>query len=416
MNQIFTAPTADLVAGIVPTPQAAATGADGAGARRKKLWELPAKFHCPVIGTCFTLDELRRLARKAGIEPATSDYALHHALVQLAGEPGYAAGLLQKTLERKFAVAIRRAGACKDPLTLAAFWEAALAQGEIAAAFWAVLTHPLGDAALVQQTYGEVHMRSHLAGHARRTADQQLPVLKQRIVALETSLGRASAAARARVRTCEQHAAALWRQVQHGVRLEQALAAAERRIAELEGGAALTSLRNENAALTGALEREMRRASDAERERDGWMQLAVTRGQDRSTPNPAVAAPAPPPIAERCAPDCDALAAGDCPGPDLCGRRILYVGGRERQLAHFRALVARRNGELLHHDGGRHESGARLDALIRAADAVLCPIECVSHDACRRIKRLCKRACKPFVPLRSASLAGFADGLRAVAS
>lgn len=60
------------------------------------------------------------------------------------------------------------------------------------------------------------------------------------------------------------------------------------------------------------------------------------------------------------------------------------------------------------------ESTARLDAMIHRADAVLYPVDCVSHDACLRIKHLCKRTTKRFVPLRTASLACFLDGLREV--
>jgi hypothetical protein len=54
--------------------------------------------------------------------------------------------------------------------------------------------------------------------------------------------------------------------------------------------------------------------------------------------------------------------------------------------------------------------------MIHSADAVLCPVDCVSHDACLRIKRLCKRAAKRFVPLRSASLSAFIVGLQEVAA
>jgi len=31
-----------------------------------KLWELHHKFHCPVIGTCLHVDELRKLASGSG--------------------------------------------------------------------------------------------------------------------------------------------------------------------------------------------------------------------------------------------------------------------------------------------------------------------------------------------------------------
>ena len=40
------------------------------------------------------------------------------------------------------------------------------------------------------------------------------------------------------------------------------------------------------------------------------------------------------------------------------------------------------------------------------ADAVLFPVDCVSHDAIGTIKRTCRERQTPFIPLRSASLAG----------
>ena len=46
---------------------------------------------------------------------------------------------------------------------------------------------------------------------------------------------------------------------------------------------------------------------------------------------------------------------------------------------------------------------------------MLCPVDCVSHGACLRAKRFCKRAAKPFVPLRSAGLSSFVGGLRLIA-
>lgn len=410
-------PDAGVLAMSTPTARNAAFERNDTTGQRKKLWDLPAKFHCPIVGTCLGLDELRRLARKAGIEVGASDYALHHTLVQLAGQHGYPANLLQKALERKFAATIKRASVCANARALRDFWETALAQTDIAGGFWAVLTHPRGDAALIERVFGEVHMRSHIAGHARGAADRELPRLQQRIATLEAALAHASAAMREQIKARKRDAAEASRQAQRRARLEQALAAAQARIGELETGAALARLREQNAALAAALQQATQRLLEADRARDRAQQRApgsplAQRPPIRTSVAPTADTPA---LAARCASDCPARATNDCPGADLCGQRILYVGGRERQLAHFRALVARRNGELLHHDGGRHESSAHLDALIRAADAVLCPIECVSHDACRRIKRLCKREHKPFVPLRSASLTGFADALRVIA-
>ena len=99
---------------------------------------------------------------------------------------------------------------------------------------------------------------------------------------------------------------------------------------------------------------------------------------------------------------------------DLCGRRVAYVGGRAGIVSHFRALVERLNGHFIHHDGGIEDHEGQLGRILGQADVVLCPVDCVSHRACLRAKRFCKRTAKPFVPLRSAGLSSFVTGLHRV--
>lgn len=388
--------------------------------RRTKLWELDHRFHCLVIGTCLTIDELRRLARKAGLglDTRMTDYQLHHSFVELAGDPVVAARVTHKWLDRKFSAAIRRFGACRDASRLGSQWDEANAHGEIAGAFWALITHPRTNAELNQRVYGELHMLSHLAGHSNRSTQQQLAALKRRVAELEETHAWTAEASRLRIKELERRAEALAERAQRVEALERELVATRAQIAALENGETLAQLCADKDTFAMKLGHALMRAENAEREAGEWMQLALasaTGPQAVLGPIPVFTDGAASDLpGKHCPPQCDALEAGDCPGPDLCGRRILYVGGRERQVAHFRALVERQNGELMHHDGGRNEGTARLDALIRAADAVLCPLDCVSHDACLRIKRLCKRVAKPFVPLRSTSLAGFVEGLREV--
>jgi hypothetical protein len=45
---------------------------------------------------------------------------------------------------------------------------------------------------------------------------------------------------------------------------------------------------------------------------------------------------------------------------------------------------------------------------------VLCPIDCVSHQACLKVKALCRRRAKAFVPLRSSSATCFARAIEAL--
>jgi hypothetical protein len=63
-------------------------------------------------------------------------------------------------------------------------------------------------------------------------------------------------------------------------------------------------------------------------------------------------------------------------------------------------LAERAGAILLHHDGGIEERNGLLQGHISRADAVLFPVDCVSHTAMSLIKRLCRQSGKPFLPLR----------------
>jgi hypothetical protein len=105
------------------------------------------------------------------------------------------------------------------------------------------------------------------------------------------------------------------------------------------------------------------------------------------------------------------LGGGEDPTDDrkqqLPGVKVLYVGGRPKLVEQLKAHVTSRGGALLSHDGGVDDNSALLPGLISHADAVLFPVDCISHAAAEQVKKLCRRLAKPWAPLRSASLASF---------
>jgi len=101
---------------------------------------------------------------------------------------------------------------------------------------------------------------------------------------------------------------------------------------------------------------------------------------------------------------------------DLCGRRILLVGGLRQRIGTFKKLVESRNGRFSHHDGGMEESMERLDGLFGRADAVLFPVDCVSHAALKKVKSLCRRWGKPYVPMRRSGIGAFTEALAVYAA
>jgi hypothetical protein len=52
-----------------------------------------------------------------------------------------------------------------------------------------------------------------------------------------------------------------------------------------------------------------------------------------------------------------------------------------------------------------------LPALVSRTDCTVFPVDCISHDAMGMLKRQCRQAAKPFVPLRTSSIASLLAGL-----
>lgn len=96
----------------------------------------------------------------------------------------------------------------------------------------------------------------------------------------------------------------------------------------------------------------------------------------------------------------------------LEGRSFLYVGGRDCQVAHLRQIASSYGANLIHHDGGLREAVSRIDNVLPSVDCVFCPIDCISHDACIRVKTGCKKWEKAFVPLRNGSKSSFERALQ----
>lgn len=395
--------------------------------RRKKLWELERCYHCSVIGTCLTLAELRQIQRRLGgvIQGLDSDYDVHRAFVSAAREATPASRLIQKHLDRKYKPAIQQLGKARSTEEFGGYWDAALAAGEVAGAYWALITQPGAPGNLLDRIYGEVHMLSHLSGASIRVEMQEFNRLKRRCPELERQLADAQMIARRRLAEQQDIIGALNRRLAEALETERKLQAAETRLARLEEQTQTTQLIAEVEDLTARLIVERDRferanaAADASNQQaartvahNQWLAQQLTESrQERDLLEATLARLLDLPCADLGAAD---QASTDA-NLDLVGRCVLYVGGRPSQCAHFRALVERCNGRFLHHDGGREDARAQLWDVVQQADAVLCPLDCVSHDAMYRIKRFCERNAKSLVFLPRASLAAFNRGLNAVA-
>ncbi|MBI1424710.1 MAG: DUF2325 domain-containing protein [Gammaproteobacteria bacterium] len=387
---------------------------------RKKLWQLDGAVHCSIIGTCLSLSELHALCKKLkiSVQVTLSEYELHRAFVAVVAQRCYAAQRLHKYLDEKYRIALRRFASAQSDAELAMLWRKAMQTGELASAYWALMTHAHASPALCNRVYGEVHMLSHLAGASVRVDMQELSNLKRREKSLSAELATHAAKTRAALGDKDEAIADLRRQLARAEMDAQQLGHLRLKLAAVANDANTAKLRKQLKASQSQRDNALSRAERAEASAEQWKQLAMQNGdlhlrlEAQLSQVQAERDSLETTLEKLLNPECHACdAQATCVTRSLCGRCILYVGGRSRQCANFRELVERHDGRFIHHDGGLHDSRLQLKSILAQADAVLCPLDCVSHDAALRVKQHCKQHMKQLVFLPTSSLAAFTRGL-----
>ncbi|MEM8817811.1 MAG: DUF2325 domain-containing protein [Pseudomonadota bacterium] len=353
------------------------------------------------------MDDLRRLANRlsVAIDDDAADYEIHGYFVTESTKNGLFTRLFQKMMDERYAGAIRRVGRTRDSEELSTLWDEMRDKGHIAAAYWAFMTHGHVPASMRNKIFGEVHMLSHLAGATfRKKAVETIALRDQLQDALERAR-RNEAGLHDAIRDRDDEIASLREEI---ARLKGQVAAAEKTSFAQNGTRRRkTNLRMEKLerALVSARERA-RQAERSEKALEERMRIFTTPvGETTELARPHMSA-------DPDTPEPDSLDRSDA----LSGKVVLYIGGLNSVVDRLRTVAAEFEVDLRHHDGGLEQTPQRLDRLLPSVDCVLCPIDCVSHDACIRAKRACQRLEKPFLPLRSASQSSFRTALQQLAS
>jgi len=404
-------------------------GASDACGRRKraKLWELLDKNHCPVVGTCLPVAELRKLARRffSSVDPQ-SDYAMHVAAVSHARTRNPASEAMQRYLDGRYRLAILAFDRAQADSDVDALWRQFYERGEVASALWAAVTHKAIHARTEQRILADVHMLSHQVGAGLAADSRRLSYLEKANTALKADLERQKALQLASEGKLRQQLVQVIEECNRLQSIEVEARELRARIAYIESGQVmvemgrkLINLQSANDELTvgvrraWSLEKNLKAAHNEavglarERdqlaaERDALLRL-IERGGVFSDEGVGCENGA-------CDSDCDS-----CPMA-VEGNCVLCVGGRPSLVAQYRALAQRLGISLIHHDGGVEESLSRLPEMIHSADAVVCPTDCVSHAAYFHIKRQCKRSGKPCLLYKGSGVSGFAVALARVSA
>lgn len=396
--------------------------------QRKKIWEIEPCYKCALIGLCLNHADLKKLSRERiyDLDAGMEEYRLHSCFIHIADQENEKGRSLHKYLEKKFKANTKKYLLATSDQELLQLWQEDLAKGEVAAAWWGIISHPLISADLTAQLYGIVHMFSHQAARNWHASRLQASENKSKMHMLKEVMASDRQQYRREKKQWQKELAALRqalseqasqqkelphlrqnslaktrqeapaRQAQSRKTNEQALLTSLQE--ELAENKRLLAIAEERLAQQEQLLQENQRLQDHLNGEIALLESLFRQHEGNSS------------LCHNCADH----NTEKCPGMDLCGKTVLYVGGLHKMVPHYRQLVEQYGGRFIHHDGGREASRNLLPKMLISADAVLCPIDCISHDACTQVKKMCKRYQKPFVPMRSSGLSSLAKGLSGI--
>lgn len=96
----------------------------------------------------------------------------------------------------------------------------------------------------------------------------------------------------------------------------------------------------------------------------------------------------------------------------LAGKTVLCVGGRSRLYPIYSRLTEHIGGRLVTFHGDRNDQLKDLPRLLEKTDMIICPIDCVNHEAFFMVKFYCRFTGKPCVLLERSESTSFQNGIR----
>jgi len=379
------------------------------GSLRKKLWDLPSKLHCPVVGSCIHLSTLRQLVNKLFTDgDKVDDYNIHVGVIHECRSRSLLANELHKLLEKCHASAIQTFRAAKTKLAVAQLWEQALTEGsDIQGAFWAACTHARCDEELHDVLYKDMHMLQHQMGVATQADIRQLNTLTQENAVLTRELARIQERITRQMHEKTLEIEKLKCSLQEATTrnigkdweigcLNSKLDHLQSSVTELESRKRLTEI---NKILEDKIQAQQEQIADLKRSILSLEQKHIAARALKSAGR-----------------DTEDVAEPNASSnkTTLQEKAILCVGGRTSNIPNYRHVIESTGAKFVYHDGGLENNSRLLEASLAAADLVICQAGCISHNAYWRVKDHCKRTGKQCLFVENPSASSLIKGLEQI--
>lgn len=390
---------------------------------RRKLWTMTCEALFQNFAASLTPDFIAKLCRRYHYplpDANHSNLALYHLAHEHCHRDSPFSRHVQRYLNRRYEAMISLI-AQLSPSDVRARVAGMLAEEQaqspslLPGMMWAVCSDPRQEVRPIEQFFiEELHLRSHclllaqFRGQVQATGDSAAAdaageTLAQTLKQFETERDdlRQDVQSLRRANTRVKQANArlqddLNDMKQHCAQLEKQL---RTQAAQVSQGVRLRDVRK--------LQYEVTRLSDALREKElEAARLAVTVASCEGAPP------------RNDPPGDEALATGsslsEWPAFDLHGKRVALIGGLTKASGHYEQAISDLGGLCMRYEGSANQGHKKLARIIRQADVVFCPVDCVSHSTASAAKKLCRSLAKPCHFLRSSGISHVREKLREV--
>ena len=385
------------------------------------IWEIESHFRCPVVGAVLSVEKHRTILKKCGYDvKKLKPYEYHQQLMAKLTDQNNVSIKVNNFLRSQAQKHMKRIAGLGEA-DIRALWDEQKHTGNVGPLMFAIVSHEAAGPELLHDIYGEVHMLAHanmtkvfhVQGELVKTKDlldREKRLSRQKQDDLK-NLGKIRKTEKKRLAELELEN----RRLKNRLALEQkqtltektfkpVVSRLEERVGELE-----KEVREQEEGIR-IRERDKRRlqielfsAKDENRILQKEMREMVDNFSSFTLPHEpekedAVC------LSGNCSKEC-------CAGYQLCAKRVFMVGGITKMKPFYKDLVEKAGGKFDYHDGYLKNAATNLEARVKRSDIVICPVNCNSHNACLKVKKLCHRHNKDLKILSSSSLSAVTNAL-----
>lgn len=152
------------------------------------IWELEDSLKCPVVGTCMSIEDHKKVLNKAGCSPkGLAPYEIHRLLMGQLAKKNAVSTKTDNFLKFKYRTALKKYAKLDEPEFLQK-WKQAVENGNLDELLYVAAVRPNLDTGILDTIAGEVHVLGHVNISLAQKNGQQLKLEKSIVSKLKEEI------------------------------------------------------------------------------------------------------------------------------------------------------------------------------------------------------------------------------------